>query len=241
MAKEPGRPKTAVILQSNYLPWKGYFDLIHDADVFVFYDDVQYTKNDWRNRNRVKAPGGVEWITVPVGIDLNRRICDVEIPNAAWQKKHCRTLSQLYGKAPHFHEYRDFLEDVFIGRIWASLSELNQYLIKSIATRFLGIRTDFVDSRDFPSSNGTQERLIAILKSLGAARYVSGPAGKDYLDPGRFSRENIELVWKDYSGYPQYSQYHPPFEHAVTILDLLFHAGPDAPWYVWSWRQDARP
>src|SRR4029079_10372519 len=103
-AKYEAEPKmsTVAVLQSNYLPWKGYFDIIHDADLFIFYDDVQYTKNDWRNRNRIKAPGGTAWLTVPVGQALDRRICDVEIREHHWQLKHWRTLQQCYGQSPHF-------------------------------------------------------------------------------------------------------------------------------------------
>ena len=100
---------TVAVLQSNYLPWKGYFDIIHDADLFIFYDDVQYTKNDWRNRNKVKVPGGSAWITVPVGPALDRRICDVQIPEHRWQQKHWKTLQQYYGPAPHFRSYDNFL------------------------------------------------------------------------------------------------------------------------------------
>ena len=232
--------KRVAICQSNYIPWKGYFDLIHDVDLFLFYDDVQYTKNDWRNRNRVKTPTGVRWLTIPVGTDLNRLVCDVALENTQWQGKHWETLTQLYDKAPFFGRYRSFLEDVYVHREWATLSELNQFLIQFIAEEFLGIKTTFRRSSDFPSSGRSQDRVLSLLRSLEADVYVSGPAAKAYLDPERFQKEGIELVWKDYSGYPEYLQFHPPFEHAVTILDLLFHVGPDAPQYIWGWRASRR-
>lgn len=228
--------KTAVILQSNYIPWKGYFDLIHDADVFVFYDDLQYTKNDWRNRNRIKAAHGAEWITIPAGSDCNRLICEVELKDATWQDKHWRTLQQNYGGCPHFARYRSFFEEFYRGRRWPMLSELNHHLIRHIAREFLGIGTDFADSRSFALGGQKQDRLLELLGRVEAQRYVSGPAARSYIEPGRFSAAGIELVWKDYSGYPEYPQRFPPFEHGVTILDLLFNVGPDAPWYIWGWR-----
>jgi len=224
------------ISQSNYLPWKGYFDLIHDADVFVFYDDVQYTKNDWRNRNKVKGPRGAQWLTVPVGDKLHRLICEVDMKDARWQGKHWKTISQLYGRAPYFKLFRAFLEHVYLERRWAGLSELNRHLISTIARDFLGMRTRFLLSSELPRSGAKQEAVISMLKTLEADCYVSGPAGKAYLAPERFEQEGIRLVWKDYSGYPEYPQAHPPFNHHVTILDLLFHTGRDAPFFIWGWR-----
>ena len=224
------------ICQSNYLPWKGYFDLIHDVDVFVFYDDVQYTKNDWRNRNRIKTSQGVQWLTIPVGSHCHCRICDVKLPGSFWQKQHWKTLVQRYGKALHFEAYREFLEDVYLRRQWDSLSELNQYLIVTIARDYLGLTTRFANSSQFHSTGTRQTRLLCLLQEIGADTYVSGPAAKAYLDTREFDENGIEVMWKDYSGYPEYSQLYPPFEHAVTILDLLFHTGESATQYIWGWR-----
>ncbi len=230
--------RSLAILQSNYLPWKGYFDIIHDVDRFIFYDDLQYTKNDWRNRNRIKTQHGAKWITIPVGEDANRLICEVGLKNPIWQIKHWKTLQQCYGRCPYFARYAPFLEEVYLGRQWINLSQLNQHLIYSIAREFLGIRTEFSDSREYALSGRKLERLLELVSSSGASRYVSGPAAKDYIDPDRFAALGVELVWKDYSAYPEYSQLHPPFEHGVSILDLLFNVGPDAPWYIWGWRSD---
>lgn len=229
------------INQSNYLPWKGYFDLIHDADIFVFYDDVQYTKNDWRNRNKVKGPRGGQWLTIPVGADLHRLICEVDIKDARWQAKHWKTLNQLYSRAPHFTSFRAFLEHVYLERRWTGLSELNHYLTRTIAHDFLGIRTKFVQSSEVPRKGVKQEAVLSMLKTLKADLYVSGPAGKAYLEPDRFEQEGIRLAWKDYGGYPEYAQAHPPFDHHVTILDLLFHTGNDAPYFIWGWRSRSAP
>lgn len=228
--------KRVVVLQSNYIPWKGYFDIIHDADLFIFYDDLQYTKSDWRNRNKIKAASGPEWITIPAGSDTSRLICEVELKDASWQQKHWKTLQQNYRNCPHFERYQHFFEDFYLGRRWANLSEVNQYLTRHIATEFLGIRTEFQDSRAFSLSGQKQDRLLELLSKVGTERYISGPAAKSYIEPVRFEAAGLELVWKDYSGYPEYPQRFPPFEHSVSILDLLFNVGPDAPWYIWGWR-----
>lgn len=231
--------KSVVVLQSNYIPWKGYFDLIRDANLFVFYDDLQYTKNDWRNRNKIKASAGAEWITIPAGSDTNRLICEVQFKDSSWQLKHWKTLLQNYRSCPHFERYREFFEDFYLGRQWVGLSEMNQYLIRHVASEFLGISTAFCDSREFALSGQKQERLLELVTKVGTERYISGPAAKSYIERQRFEDAGIELIWKDYSGYPEYSQRFPPFEHAVSIVDLLFNVGPDAPWYIWGWREGA--
>lgn len=226
-----------VILQSNYLPWRGYFDLIHDADLFVFHDDLQYTKNDWRNRNRIKTPAGPAWLTIPVGTDEHRRIDEVLLPpDRAWAQRHWRLLQTHYGAAPHFERYASFFRDVYTHRTWTRLAELNQFLITTIARDFLGLGTAFTTSSRFGLASRKQERVIDLLKATGARTYLSGPAARDYLEPERFQAEGIALEWKDYSGYPEYPQFHPPFEGAVSIVDLLFHTGPAARDYIWGWR-----
>lgn len=228
---------TAVILQSNYIPWKGYFDLIHDADVFVFYDDVQFTVRDWRTRNKIKTSQGLLWLSVPAGADRNRLICEVQLADAGWQAKHWQTIEQNYRKSPYFEHYRPLLEELYLRHRWTNLTELNQTFIRRIAQDILGLSTVFRDAREFQAEGQKQDRLLDILGKLGAKRYVSGPAAKDYIDPARFEAAGIELVWKDYTGYPEYPQRFPPFEHAVSILDLLFNVGPNAPWYIWGWRE----
>lgn len=228
---------TVVVLQSNYLPWRGYFDLIHDCELFVFYDCVQYTKQDWRNRNRIKSTNGPQWITVPAGDDLTRKIHEVRIPAHDWQTKHWQTISQNYGKCPHFARYKAYFQHVFLGTTWASLSELNQSLVTHIAREFLGIQTRLVDSRQYQATGQKSERLLDVLRKSGATHYISGPAARDYIDSADFQRAGITLSWKDYGGYPPYPQRFPPFEPGVSIVDLLFNVGPDAPWYIWGWRE----
>lgn len=233
--------KTVVVLQSSYIPWKGYFDLIHDADLFIFYDDVKFTKNDWRNRNRIKSAQGAHWLTIPVGSGNSRLIFEVAIEGPKWQEKHWKTLCANYSKCKHFQTYRTFFEDFYLGCKWTNLSELNQYLIRTIAYKFLGLATEFRDSREYDASGKKLDRLLDLIVEAGATRYVSGPSAKDYIDLSRFVESGIELGWKDYSGYPEYPQRFPPFDHGVSVLDLLFNVGPNAPWYIWGWREGEKP
>lgn len=224
------------ICQSNYIPWKGYFDLINDVDLFIFLDDAQFTIRDWRNRNRIKTPKSCRWLTVPVGDDRNRLICDVGIKDPSWQQSHFQILRQYYRDAPYFDHFKPLLSELYLKRRWTNLSQLNQHAVREIAG-VLGIKTSFLQSSDFQVSSKKERRILDLLKAVGARVYVSGPAAKAYLDPARFEGEGISVVWKDYSGYPEYPQLHPPFEHAVTILDLLFHCGPYAAQKIWEWRQ----
>jgi len=233
--------KRVAVLQSNYIPWKGYFDILHDVDLFVFHDDLQYTKQDWRNRNRIKTPRGLEWLTIPVGPCEDRLICEVEIKDRSWAIAHWRRLRQHYSQAPCFGTYRDFLEHVYLGSTWESLSELNQFLIRTIARDFLGIATEIQNSRQYAPAGRKQDRLLDLLQKCGATAYVSGPAARSYIRPERFAEAGIELIWKDYSGYPEYPQFHPPFVHAVTILDLLLQVGPASPEHIWGWRKGLGP
>lgn len=231
--------RSVAILQSNYIPWKGYFDIIHDVDLFIFHDDLQYTKDDWRNRNQIKTAGGTCWLTIPVGRDEKRLICDVPLPEKSWAREHWRILKAAYHQAPHFARYQSFFEEIYLGIDWRTLSELNQTMITRIARELLGLRTEFDDSRRYSLTTRKQERVLELLAKTQATTYVSGPSAQSYLDPARFAEANIRLRWKDYAGYPEYPQLHPPFEHGVTILDLLFNTGPMAPHFIWGWRSNS--
>ena len=226
--------KKIAVLQSNYIPWKGYFDIIHDVDEFIFYDEVQFTKNDWRNRNRISTPSGIQWLTIPTTGSITQTIDEVSPAGSKWQQKHFNTLVTYYSKAPYFSKYRPFLEDFYLGHEWKNLSELNRYLIIHISRDFLGITAKFSDSRDYASHGSGHEKLLSLLQSAGAEYYVSGPAAKSYIHAEDYERCGIELHWKDYSNYPEYPQLHEPFCHNVTVLDLLFNTGDRAPEYIWS-------
>ena len=229
-------PKRVAILQSNYIPWKGYFDIIHDVDEFIFDDDLQYTPRNWRNRNRIKTANGPVWLTIPVGDSERRLISEVELPNDGWGLEHWRRIEAWYRRAPHFGTYRELLRDTLLDPKWRLLSDLNQHLIRLISHQLLGITTRFVSSRDLaPGDTKKQERVLALMRNTGGGVYVSGPTAKSFLEPQRFEAAGMELEWKQYE-YPEYEQLYPPFRHDVTILDLLFHAGPDAPHYIWGWR-----
>jgi hypothetical protein len=232
--------KKVAVIQSNYIPWKGYFDIIHDVDLFILYDDVQYTKNDWRNRNKIKTAQGVRWLTIPVGSQEKSLIYEVELNDNHWLRKHWATIQQSYSKAPFFKQYQDFFEHVYTKEQWTNLSALNQFLIKTISSEFLGLDTEFMDSREFSLTGDKVNRLLDLLRKAEAALYVSGPSARDYLDEQEFIEAGIELVYKDYSGYPEYPQLFPPFEHQVSILDVLFNCGPEAPHYIWGWREGAQ-
>jgi len=232
--------KKVAIVQSNYIPWKGYFDIIHDVDLFVFYDDVQYTRRDWRNRNKIKTPRGPEWLSIPTDGDREHLICDVRLVEPKWQDAHWQTLRHVYGKAPFFERYRGALETMYLETTWTHLSEFNQRFTRLIAEELLGIRVAFADSRQFQPTGTKQDRIIDVIVKTGATHYLSGPSAKAYLDADTLAARGVELLWKDYSGYPEYPQFHPPFAHDVTILDLLFHCGPESPTVIWGWREQQR-
>lgn len=216
------------IIQSNYIPWKGYFDQIGMVDLFVFHDDLQYTKQDWRNRNKIKTPRGTEWLTVPCGSSEDRLICEVELNDAKWQKKHWGIIQQNYAKTPGMPVYKDFLKEFYQEYRWTNLSDMNQWFIMTLCREFLGIDTDFIDSRELNLKSSKAQRVMDILKAVGATEYLSGPAAKDYLDPKTFEEAGIQLEWMDYSDYPEYRQKFPPFEHGVSIIDLLLNEGENA-------------
>lgn len=220
------------ILQSNYIPWKGYFDIIRQVDLFVFHDDLQYTKNDWRNRNRILTPQGSRWLSIPCGTRENRLINEVRVDQSPWQEKHFRLLEENYRQAPYWADYAPFLRDVYLDREWQYLSELNQFLICHIAREFLGCRTVFEHSERYQLQTSSQERVLELLGKVGASHYLSGPAGKNYLSDEAFKAQGIVLEYMDYSAYPSYSQLFEPFDHAVSILDLLLNTGPRAKDYM---------
>jgi hypothetical protein len=219
--------KKIAIVQSNYIPWKGYFDLIAAVDEFILYDDMQFTKNDWRNRNKIKTPKGLAWLTVPVGQDISRRIRDVEIHTATWQAKHWKTLCANYSRAACFDEVAAWIAPVYLEKQHNNLSALNRELIERVC-QYLDISTRLSNSWDYVLGDGKTERLVSLCRQTGATEYVSGPAATSYLDAAQFTAGGITLTWFDYAGYPEYPQPWGPFEHGVTVLDLLFNCGKNA-------------
>jgi len=224
--------KRVAILQSNYIPWKGYFDIIGMVDLFVFYDDVQFTKNDWRNRNKIKTLQGIKWLSIPCGQDINRLICDVRIDTQSWQSSHWETIRQSYRKAPCWNQYSPYIEQLLTAKTWAFLSELNQTFIVDTCRNIFDFKVEFSDSRRLNAAGTKSERLLNILRDVGATHYLSGPAARSYLDVPALEQDGITVEWMDYSGYPDYPQMYPPFEHAVSVIDLIFNVGPDARSYL---------
>ena len=220
--------KRIAILQSNYLPWKGYFDLMAAVDEFVLYDDMQYTRRDWRNRNRIKTPAGLQWLTVPVMVkgQFEQPIRDTCIDGAGWAQQHWRSLECSYRRAPSFDATAGWLEPLYRCR-WTHLSVLNRALIEAVCAR-LDIATRLSNSWDYTLTADRSDRLASICEQAGAQVYVSGPAARGYLDEAVFRRRGIAVQWFDYGTYREYPQLWGAFEHQVSIVDLLFNAGADA-------------
>lgn len=216
------------ILQPSYLPWLGYFEQIHQADIFVLYDDVQFEKGSWRNRNRIKTPNGPHWLTVPVltkGQEFPL-INQVRVNNIqSWQKKHLRSLAQYYSKAPHYGQYAPALEEL-LARPWESLCELNIALTRHLAAA-LGIDTPFVLSSDLGVPGSGAPRLVEILSQLGGTVFYEGAAGRDYIKEALFDERGIRLEYQDYQ-HPVYTQLHGEFVPYLSVVDLLFNHGPNS-------------
>lgn len=228
---------TCVILQPSYIPWRGYFHQIYKADTFIFYDDVQYDHHGWRNRNRIKTASGPKWLTIPLRSTgeawRESTIHTREISHEGdWARKHYETLRHSYGKAPHFGAYQEMVE----GWYQRPANKLADFTITTTVelARALGIsKTRFVRSSELGCEGAKTERLLAILKKLGATHYLSGPAAKDYLDVALLGRHGISVEWMVYD-YPEYPQLYPPFDGRVSVLDLLFQHGTETGRYIWS-------
>ncbi|MBR8064686.1 WbqC family protein [Burkholderia ambifaria] len=223
------QPKRVAIVQSNYIPWKGYFDLIAATDEFILYDDAQYTRRDWRNRNQIKTPQGVQWLTVPVRVKgrYHQSIRETEIDGTEWAEQHWTRLRQNYARAPHFARYAPELEALYLHGRHDTLSALNLAMLTWV-NRQLGIATRMSSSSDYTLEGDRTDKLLNLCLQAGATEYLSGPAARDYLDESRFAAAQVAVRWFDYPAYPPYAQLWGEFVHGVTVLDVLFHCGPDA-------------
>lgn len=218
--------KSVAILQSNYIPWKGYFDLISKVDEFIIYDEVQYTKNDWRNRNKIKTANGVVWLTIPVSQkSLHQKICETYSINDKWRKKHWASITQSYSKAKYKDEINELLYPLYHEELSNNLSEINRVFIGEIC-KYLGITTKISSSSDYVMEGDRVDRLVNLCKQSGGSVYWSGPAAKDYLEEKKFIDNGISVQWMNYS-YNEYPQLFPPFEHSVSIIDALYNMGPN--------------
>ena len=225
-----------VILQPSYIPWRGFFHQIIKADLFIFYDDVQYDKHGWRNRNRIKTSQGLQWLTIPVhtkgsvleSIPINRMKVNWNKP---WNLHHWRAIQFAYGKSPYFHVFKDFFMEMYSRKPVLLADFTIQTTIEM--SRMIGItQTNFMRSSELDDIKGEKtDRLISILKKVGANHYISGPSAKNYLEPEKFYQSGIQLEYIDYD-YPNYEQLYPPYEPQVSIIDLLFMTGHNALKYI---------
>ena len=217
--------RRVVVLQPSYLPWLGYFDQLYRSDVFVLYDDVQYDKHGWRNRNRIKTPAGPQWLTVPVlthgqGLLTNREVrIDARQP---WGRRHLQALRANYAKAPAFGEVFERLEPV-LSRCWTRLLDVNVAGLEAL-TEILGIKREIRLSSELGIPGRRTERLVAICRALGADRYLTGDAARDYVDEAQFAANGIRLEYHRYQ-HPVYPQFHGDFVPYLSVVDLLMNSG----------------
>jgi hypothetical protein len=226
--------KKVAIIQSNYIPWKGYFDIIQMVDEFMLFDEAQYTRRDWRNRNKIKTAQGAQWLSLPVQVKgkYHQRIDETVISDPAWIDDHLKIIRHHYARAACFKSHFPLLEALYrqtSGEIY--LSKINDKLIRGIC-EILGITTRLTWSTDYVSIEGKTDRLISLCQQCGADEYVSGPSAKAYMDEDLFKRSGLKLTYIDYDGYPEYPQLYPPYDPYVSIIDLILHTGEDAPQYM---------
>lgn len=221
------------IIQSSFIPWRGYFDFIASVDMFIFHDDLQYTKGDWRNRNKLKTSKGTEWLTVPVSYrHVAQLIQDTPIDYSTdWAAKHLRRWQANYRAAPNLDTVLDLLDGLG-SRQDVTISQMNIRLIRRICA-YLGITTSMQLSSELAVAGQKTERLIALLKKVGATTYLSGPSADAYLDKEVFRENRLRLEYKSYD-YEPYPQLWGTFEGAVSVLDLIANLGPRAKDYLSS-------
>ncbi len=227
--------KKVAILQSNYIPWKGYFDLINSVDEFILFDDMQYTKRDWRNRNKIKTAKGLIWLTIPVQVKgkYYQKIKDTQISDLNWREDHWKSITHNYLRSRYFKKYQDIFENLYLNHHEKYLSQINYQFIVNIC-KILGIKTKISWSMDYDIVEGKTERLVSLCKQAEATEYISGPSAKEYINVDLFEQENIKLTYIDYSNYSEYTQLFPPFEHGVSVIDLIFNEGENAKKYMKS-------
>lgn len=225
--------KRVAILQPNYIPWRGYFDLINYVDEFIIYDDAQYTKRDWRNRNIIKTPKGLSWLSIPVEVKGKylQKIKDTKISSSFWQKKHLDTIKFCYLKAKYFKLIYSLIEPLYIRKPYVYLSETNINFLKGINS-FLDIKTVISKSSDFSLPHGKNDRLIYLVKKAKGDIYVSGNSAKNYLDLNVFANNEVSVEWYNYNHLIEYEQLWGKFENFVSVIDLLMNVGPKSKTHI---------
>lgn len=217
------------ILQPGYLPWLGFFEQIYRSDVFVIYDDVQYDKEGWRNRNRIKTANGVQWLTVPVIMSFKEHplIHEVRIDNKQnWRKKHLMSMQQSYSKAPFYRKYIGMFEEAY-SKGWQYLVDIDMHFILEL-TNCLGMGDKKIVRSSTLNIDGDRiERLINICKKFNADTFYEGAAGRDYIDAAYFAQCGIKVEFQDYK-HPVYKQIYNDFVPYLSVIDLLFNYGDES-------------
>ena len=216
-----------IITQSNYIPWKGYFSAMREATHFVVYDEMQYTKRDWRNRNMLITPNGPKWLSIPIEVKgkYYQKINEAQVSDSSWGVKHWNFIESNYKKTPYFKEYSTYFKPLYLTPPSEYLSDINLAFIQQIVT-LLDINIKIISSSQFKLKGDKTEKLVNICKDLNATKYFTGPVAKNYMDEDLFTHNNIEIEYYNFSGYPEYKQQWGEFTHAVSILDMFFNLGP---------------
>jgi hypothetical protein len=232
--------KRVAIMQSNYIPWKGYFDMINMVDEFILFDDVQYTKKSWRNRNQIVTKDGLQWLTIPVDTKgkFGSNINEIQASSNIWRKKHWRTIESNYKTSQYFKHYADAIYSLYNDNDEIYLSRINYNFLIGIC-QLLNINTkiSFASDYDYQHIEGEQDNIIKLIQDSGAKIFLNGPAAKAYMSEERFADNGIDLIWMEYTNYPEYTQLYGKFEPAVSILDLLFNIGPEYSKYMKSFNR----
>jgi hypothetical protein len=218
--------KSCIITQSNYIPWKGYFDSINQVDIFVIYDDMQYTKRDWRNRNYIKTINGLKWLSIPVIVSgkFHQKINETIISDKTWNKTHLDIIKQNYKDAACYKTQIEFIEYLYMNCNFDRLTDVNEFFLKEIS-KFLEISTSFRRSEEFELCDDRTQKMVNICTEIGASKYYTGPNAKKYIEEHKFFDNGVELNYFDYSGYKEYPQLYGNFEHGVSIIDMILNIG----------------
>lgn len=223
--------RTIGILQPGYLPWLGFFEQMYKSDVFVIYDDVQYDKEGWRNRNRIKTANGIQWLTVPVHVKLSDMplIKDVKIDNKEnWRKKHLLSIKHSYSKARFYKEHIGIFEEAY-SMDWEYLVDIDMHFILKLADSLGMVAKKIVRSSGIEAGRGGDriERLINICKAFGADVFYEGASGRSYIDNSAFAVHGIKVEYQDYK-HPVYKQLYGDFVPYLSVVDLLLNHGKDS-------------
>lgn len=219
--------KTVAILQPNYIPWRGYFDLMSRVDEFILYDDTQYTRRDWRNRNKIIQAGKIQWLSIPVEArgKYDQLIKDVRIADSSWQKTHLKSLQHAYAKAPFFDDLWEGLSEVYARKPYSWLLDADIDFLNFIKA-YLGLATKITLSSDYQALGARTEKLVALCLAAGASAYVSGPSARSYIETSHFETAGVALSYIAYPRYPDYAHV-SRYDAHVSILDAMMHCGRD--------------